>query len=87
MSELLLAPENTALLGRISPGWETIAYQTSRYMENYPVSTGHRDRGAPQKRYKDILKGPSPFATRHGVKYTEMYLNTNKLEGFKSKYF
>ena len=27
------------------------------------------------------------IVTRHGVKYIEMYLNTNTFEGFKYKYF
>ena len=36
----------------MSPGWKTIAYQRSYYNIYGELSTGHRDKGTPQKIYK-----------------------------------
>ena len=36
----------------MSPGWKTIAYQSSYYNIYGELSTGHRDKGTPQKIYK-----------------------------------
>ena len=32
---------------------------------------------------KDRCRGPRQYSCRHGVKYIEMCLNTNTLEGYK----
>ena len=40
----------------MSLGWKTIAYQRSYYNIYGELSTGHRDKGTPQKIYKVTLK-------------------------------
>ena len=56
----------------------SINMSPTKIYTNEPVQTVHKD----TLFYSMYIIG----CTRHGVKYTEMYLNTNTLDGFKYNY-